>query len=661
MNVWGLSQPQDTWVSSFQSHLGTLSPNMQSPSFALQIFPNDLSFPPSEVPVELPGAIIVDDIRSILTAVHGAVVSALHSYDFFPEVRAAPCLVYQGGQCYSPDYNFYDPDSAISNSAMLYSFDPAVQAQVAGQLETNMMYVCGSDTPSTCEPGQCIHHFVGNCDGAGPDCVCTTGPGGVQDCFVYNAISGATQTGPNVFTLLASLRYAGTTGNATWLQDKMPVLRQMMAFLDARFDDNVGLYNAPGSLQIDVFIRQNYTADSNAASVILCELFADAEEFLGNATGADFYRTRAAIVRAAMNEYLFAASNDHYCTQSDPTPSGGVLQCARDFVDYDANSLAVAAGVPTTVEQANAILARMDSGNCTHAGRATYVSEIYYDAANCVGGNTGDSAVSMGRIAWQDSLARQAVGDAAATQVFTDVILAPLQADLLRRTWLPERFTCQGQDTHNEFYFEYPATVALMLYEVKYGISLQMMQVLVDPIGCTNYDFKLGQLWIGYYNREAFHAQLTDAHSGSRTFVVSNMLPGWCDSCCHLIECDRDIHRSSIGRHCIQRHCRGRWCAHFHCPCWWRSVCRCHVVCGDVDLLSCVLDHPQRALSMRPTALSQLGRRCLSGRNHDKNMPRGHQSSPPRLFRLRPNLLSRYDDLPSPFGFNGLGEVRSFI
>ena len=43
----------------------------------------------------------------------------------------------------------------------------------------------------------------------------------------------------------------------------------------------------------------------------------------------------------------------------------GVLQCARDFVDYDANSLAVAAGVPGSIELANAVLARMDSGSCT--------------------------------------------------------------------------------------------------------------------------------------------------------------------------------------------------------------------------------------------------------------------------------------------------------
>ena len=87
-----------------------------------------------------------------------------------------------------------------------------------------------------------------------------------------------------------------------------------------------------------------------------------------------------------MNKYLLAPSGDHYCTQSDPLPGGGVKVCARDFIDYDANAIAVAAGVPDSLALAQRILARVDSGNCTHAGRATWVSEIYYDQQNCVGG-----------------------------------------------------------------------------------------------------------------------------------------------------------------------------------------------------------------------------------------------------------------------------------
>lgn len=51
------------------------------------------------------------------------------------------------------------------------------------------------------------------------------------------------------------------------------------------FDSNVGLFNVPGSLWIDTFIRANYTSDTNAGMVMLLSAMADAEKFLGNTTG----------------------------------------------------------------------------------------------------------------------------------------------------------------------------------------------------------------------------------------------------------------------------------------------------------------------------------------------------------------------------------------
>jgi len=229
-----------------------------------------------------------------------------------------------------------------------------------------------------------------------------------------------------------------------------------------------------------------------------------------------------------MNSFLLHPSQgDHYCTQSDPSESGGVAVCTRDFVDYDANTIAVAARVPNSTALAKAILARVDKGTCTHAGRATYVSEIYYDKKDCVGGNTGDSAVAMGRIGWQDSLARLAIGDDESAEFFESTLLAPLQHDLLRRTWLPERFDCKGNDAHNAFYFEYSCTVALMLYEVRYGISIQMTKVIVNPLSARSWDYVGGkELHIGYYDGVGFHARLTSGHKGERTFIVSKMSPG---------------------------------------------------------------------------------------------------------------------------------------
>jgi len=133
---------------------------------------------------------------------------------------------------------------------MLWSFDPLLHEQVRGQLETNMAHVCvRDDTPQVCEYGQCIHHFfVGNCNGN--NCNCSLSPSGLEDCVTYFSLSGGAQTGPNIFTMMGALRYAGASGNIEWLILHMPRLRAMMAFLDRRFNEDVGLYNVPGSLQV---------------------------------------------------------------------------------------------------------------------------------------------------------------------------------------------------------------------------------------------------------------------------------------------------------------------------------------------------------------------------------------------------------------------------
>ena len=105
--LWGDLTPLDTWTGFPDG--GTPAPiaaNTTSASISLAFYPNDLPFPPSRVPAfGLPPRVIVDDLRSVLQAAHGAVVAALHSYDFSPEVRAAPCLVHSGNQCYAPLYN----------------------------------------------------------------------------------------------------------------------------------------------------------------------------------------------------------------------------------------------------------------------------------------------------------------------------------------------------------------------------------------------------------------------------------------------------------------------------------------------------------------------------------------------------------------------------
>jgi hypothetical protein len=108
--------------------------------------------------------------------------------------------------------------------------------QVRGLLETNALYFCTAKTNATCEPGQMLHHFVPACDSHDTSCTCSLNPVNpfVVDCITYDAISGATQTGPNIFWTMAALRYAAVSGDTTWLTTYLPYIRTSMGFLLAR-------------------------------------------------------------------------------------------------------------------------------------------------------------------------------------------------------------------------------------------------------------------------------------------------------------------------------------------------------------------------------------------------------------------------------------------
>jgi len=98
-------------------------------------------------------------------------------------------------------------------------------------------------------------------------CVCVHTQDDQFLCVTYYAISGATQSGPNVFWTLAALKYVAASGNYTWLREHMPNLRLAAEFLTNLYDAEYGLLSVPGSLFIDTFRRYNLTTDTNAAMV----------------------------------------------------------------------------------------------------------------------------------------------------------------------------------------------------------------------------------------------------------------------------------------------------------------------------------------------------------------------------------------------------------
>ena len=66
----------------------------------------------------------------------------------------------------------------------------------------------------------------------------------------------------------------------------------------------------------------------------------------------------------------------------------------------------MAHSVTASVAQGKAVLHRMDTGiqKCAagQGGGPQWVSEVYYGKHDTTGGNIGDSASAMGRIAWSD-------------------------------------------------------------------------------------------------------------------------------------------------------------------------------------------------------------------------------------------------------------------
>jgi hypothetical protein len=503
--LWAGPLPLEQWVQGWTGNL--VPPFSTAPvtvsagttfSQTVLLAPSDLGFPIGALPVAegvkaagLSGpwtsgaaqapAIDYTAPRSVLTGTYGGPMGSIVSHAFAPEGRITPCVWRDGNTCYGGTFNYFDPDSFLSIGAMAYSMDPVQWAQAVRILDTTRGLICRQNVTGVCTVGQIPHHIVDSCKDV-PACVCVNNTifQGHTDCVTFAALSGAFQTGPAIFWSLANLHVASVAGNLTRLAEVMPDVRLVVGTLLQSFDARVQLLSVGGSLMIDTFRRGNYTTDSNAALVLLLNHLAAADLALGNAAEAAAFTALAANVTAAMRSLLFVG--DHFITQRNPDNS------TADFVDYDANLLAVMAGVATPA-QAALIFARVDAGACTHS-RGTYVSEIPYLAPDCFLENTGDSAVTMGRIGWLDARARWTTGDVATA---LDVVLAPIQQELFTNTWVYERYTCGGQPTHNPYYIEYGEVVAMIDVEVRIGLRFTPTAIIIHPIDPTaSYTLALG-------------------------------------------------------------------------------------------------------------------------------------------------------------------------
>lgn len=363
------------------------------------------------------------------------------------------------------------------------------------------------------ENGQLPHHF-----------------NGVTPYFL--ALSGETQTGPNVFWVKTALQYAAASGNFSWLKNYLPTLRQAANFVFNLIESDTSLLYAPGSLMIDVFIRNNYTSDSNAMVVGFLKDFAQVERIYGNMTRANELEELSIQVKNSMNKYLWSseeAGADHYITQLNKYDG-----TTRDFVDYDANLIAIAHDIPSE-ENARKIMKRVDSGRCSaHSGAGSqFVSEIYYGTEDTTGGNTGDSWCSMGRIGWFDALGRKLYGTVDDLQYVDNYIVNPLVSDLNKYTWMHERYGCDGKQQENRtmYYFEYPALVSMLLKDIRYGVQLDVSGITLNPFRSTSkteFEYHLGNIDISYSEtavRLSFPSDMTQSTHCSTSYSIHKLKP----------------------------------------------------------------------------------------------------------------------------------------
>eukprot|EP00756_Hemistasia_phaeocysticola_P043787 Hpha_TRINITY_DN17358_c0_g1::TRINITY_DN17358_c0_g1_i1::g.138044::m.138044 len=462
---------------------------------ALRLGGNNFDFPVAALPHSSEETLPFADLRAFMTGVFASPVGCFKSYIQGRRGEIAPTIAHPDTG-YNPNTNFFDPDSYLSLSAVMYSGDAALQVEARLVLEKSMG-VMQAD-------GQLPHHF----EGARP---------------TYESIAGSTQTGPNIFWLLCCLQYAKLTGDFAWLRAHQAKLELALEYLLALIDRKEGMLSVPGPLWIDVLVRENYTSDSNAIMPLLLEEMAVAEEVVfQNATYAKALRATADGIAGVMNARLWSAKeDDHYVTQLNPDGS------TRDFVDYDSNLLAVAFGV-APADRAARILARVDRGNCTHI-RATWASEKPYDGQDdCYikGGSVcGDSVVTLGRIGWADALARLRVSD---MDTLRHIILAPIESDLVERTWLYERYDCAGGGIRTPYYFEYPSVYAMLLREVVHGVNLHLDVVSVAPL-TPPLHWHLGDVHVDLYATAhppgGIALRLRVPGSGTRSFEVGSLAP----------------------------------------------------------------------------------------------------------------------------------------
>lgn len=472
--------PVDVWTSSRELHLSLPSATLQK-TIAFTIYANDLPFPSHHS-----GNFLGGDDRSrrdsiaYFTAVYGSAAGVLGSYA--EPGSAYPTLAFPD-RPYGDAFDFFDPDAWSTVTALSYSGDPLLQREARGILERSERNL----RPD----GQVPHHFEAGA-------------------ATYVSIARSSQTGPNIFWVMAASEYAAGSGDEAWLRAHYPHLRLATNWILAKYDPSRKLLHADGPLFIDVFRRDGFTLDTNVVAVYLLDRMTEVAEFCADNQSAQRYRAvRRELIKGIHDELW---SEDHFITQRNPDGS------SRDKVDYDGNFAALAFGI-TSAADSEKLLHRLDQGPHTHPGRrGTWVSERRYEKEDCYGSNDGDSDTAMARIWWLDMAARVRLGG----QSTFDELLDSMESDLIRDVWMPERYDADGRPAHNDYYHEYPDIVSMVLREMRYGVHVGMREVTVAPFRSSKFEIRLGSLHVKY---SADRVAISVPGPSERNFTIRGLRP----------------------------------------------------------------------------------------------------------------------------------------
>lgn len=475
---FGESNTEDVWAETTWKPIGNVAAGDRFAA-AFMLYANDLPFPTHAVTHgRFPD---LNDARTHYTAIYATSATSLGSY--LIGGSAYPTIL-MPERTYWSLHTFFDPDAWSTVGVLANSGDPYLEREARRVLDRALSGITAS--------GQVPHHF----DGEEP---------------FYVAISGVAQTGPNLFLNLAALDYVCATGDVEWYRAAWTGgLKHALDWVIEFYDPERRLLNVIGPLWVDVFRREGFTFDTNAAAVYMLERTADAADYLGDPQTAERFRALSRDIRVGIealwdrDHYVTARGKDNWDAIHDMVDSDGYLAVAFEIADP--------ARYPEIVERLDRV------PNMHGGGKGTWVSERYYGPQETYGENTGDSATAMGRLWWADLLARQVMND---RSTFTRMYEA-VRDDQFDLTWMRERYSSDGSMIRAPGYHEYPEILDKMLREGYYGLTITLQRVTVRPMLDAPFAFDTGRIALSH-SRDA--VDILVPGDGTRTYTIGGLEP----------------------------------------------------------------------------------------------------------------------------------------